>query len=137
LINKSLGGEVKAVYGKDHAESFKMLEEGKADAFVMDASILAANISKSKAPGNFKIVGDPLSVEPIACMLHRDDPTFKTMVDASIKRQITDGSLAALYDKWMMQPVPPNNVKIGLPLSTSTRAAWANPNDNPVETYNK
>lgn len=137
LINKARVGEFKVVYGKDHAESFKLLEEGKADAFVMDSSILAANISKSKTPGNFKIVGDPLSVEPIACMMHRDDPTFKTMVDASIKRQIADGSLAVLYDKWLMQPVPPNNVKIGLPLSSSTRGAWANPNDNPVETYNK
>lgn len=137
LINKAKVGEIKAVYGKDHAESFKLLEEGKADAFVMDSSILAANISKSKNPAGFKIVGDPLSVEPIACMLHRDDPTFKSMVDNSIKRQISDGSLAVLYDKWLMQPVPPNNVKIGLPLSSSTKGVWANPNDNPVESYNK
>jgi ABC-type amino acid transport substrate-binding protein len=36
--------------GKDHADSFLMLETGRADAFVMDGSILAANISKSKAP---------------------------------------------------------------------------------------
>lgn len=129
------GMSFKEVMGKDHADSFLMLETGRADAFIMDGSILAANISKSKNPADFKIVGEVLSVEPIACMLRKDDPAFKKAVDDSIKRQIADGSLAKLYDKWFMQPVPPTNVKIGLPLSEATKAAWANPNDKPMEAY--
>ena len=136
--NERAGGiDFKEVYGKDHADSFLMLETGRADAFVMDGSILAANISKSKNPADYKIVGEVLSVEPIACMLRKDDPAFKKAVDDSIKRQIKDGSLAKLYDKWFMQPVPPTNVKIGLPLSEATKAAWANPNDKPMEDYAK
>ena len=131
------GLSFKEVMGKDHADSFLMLETGRADAFVMDGSILAANISKSKNPADYKIVGEVLSVEPIACMLRKDDPAFKKAVDDSIKRQIKDGSLAKLYDKWFMQPVPPANVKIGLPLSEATKAAWANPNDKPMEDYAK
>ena len=93
------GMSFKEVMGKDHADSFLMLETGRADAFIMDGSILAANISKSKNPADFKIVGEVLSVEPIACMLRKDDPAFKKAVDDSIKRQIADGSLAKLYDK--------------------------------------
>ena len=136
--NERAGGiDFKEVYGKDHADSFLLLETGRADAFVMDGSILAANISKSKNPVDFKIVGEVLSVEPIACMLRKDDPAFKKAVDDSIKRQIADGSLAKLYDKWFMQPVPPTNTKIGLPLSDATKAAWANPNDKPMEDYAK
>ena len=136
--NERAGGiDFKEVYGKDHADSFLMLETGRADAFVMDGSILAANISKSKNPADYKIVGEVLSVEPIACTLRKDDPAFKKAVDDSIKRQIKDGSLAKLYDKWFMQPVPPANVKIGLPLSEATKAAWANPNDKPMEDYAK
>ena len=136
--NERAGGiDFKEVYGKDHADSFLLLETGRADAFVMDGSILAANISKSKNPADYKIVGEVLSVEPIACMLRKDDPAFKKAVDDSIKRQIKDGSLAKLYDKWFMQPVPPANVKIGLPLSEATKAAWANPNDKPMEDYAK
>ncbi len=131
------GIDFKEVYGKDHADSFLMLETGRADAFVMDGSILAANVSKSKNPADFKIVGEVLSVEPIACMLRKDDPAFKKAVDDSIKRQIKDGSLAKLYDKWFMQPVPPTNTKIGLPISDATKAAWANPNDKPMEDYAK
>ena len=76
-----------------------------------------------------------LSVEPIACMLRKDDPAFKKAVDDSIVRQIKDGSLAKLYDRWFMQPIPPNNVKVGLPLSEATKEAWANPNDKPMESY--
>jgi glutamate/aspartate transport system substrate-binding protein len=136
--NERAGGiDFKEVYGKDHADSFLLLETGRADAFVMDGSILAANISKSKNPADFKIVGEVLSVEPIACMLRKDDPAFKKAVDDSIKRQIADGSLAKLYDKWFMQPVPPTNTRIGLPLSDATKAAWANPNDKPMEDYAK
>lgn len=125
----------KEVMGKDHADSFLMMETGRADAFIMDGSILAANISKSKAPKDYHIVGEVLSVEPIACMMRKDDPAFKKAVDDSIVRQIKDGSLAKLYDKWFMQPIPPNNVKVGLPLSAATKDAWANPNDKPMEAY--
>ena len=125
----------KEVMGKDHADSFLMLETGRADAFIMDGSILAANISKSKNPADYQVVGEVLSVEPIACMLRKDDPAFKKAVDDSIVRQIKDGSLAKLYDRWFMQPIPPNNVKVGLPLSEATKEAWANPNDKPMESY--
>ena len=123
------------VMGKDHADSFLMLETGRADAFIMDGSILAANISKSKTPNDYKVVGEVLSVEPIACMMRKDDPAFKKAVDDSIVRQIKDGSLTKLYDKWFMQPIPPNNVKVGLPLSAATKDAWAHPNDKPMEAY--
>ncbi|MCX7251542.1 MAG: amino acid ABC transporter substrate-binding protein [Burkholderiales bacterium] len=131
------GIDFKEVYGKDHADSFLLLESGRAEAFVMDKSILAANIAKSKNPADFKILDDVLSIEPIACMLRKDDPAFKKAVDDSIKRQIKDGSLAKLYDKWFMQPIPPANVNLKMPLTESTKAAWANPNDKPMEEYAK
>jgi glutamate/aspartate transport system substrate-binding protein len=123
------------VYGKDHADSFLLLESGRADAFVMDASILAKNIATSKNPADFKIVGEVISVEPIAIMLRKDDPAFKKAVDDSIKNQIKSGELAKTYDKWFIQPIPPGNQKIGLPVSEGTKAAWANPNDKPAEDY--
>ncbi len=131
------GIDFKEVLGKDHADSFLLLETGRADAFVMDGSILAGNISKAKNPADYKIVGEVLSVEPIACMMRKDDPAFKKAVDDSIKRQIADGSLAKLYDKWFIQPTPPTNTPVGLPMSEATKNAWANPNDKPMEDYAK
>ena len=134
---RASGIDFKEVMGKDHAESFLLLETGKADAFVMDGQILAGNIAKSKAPKDYKIVGEVLSVEPIACMVPKGDAKFKEAVDNSIKRQIKDGSLAKLYDKWFMKPIPPNNTAVGLPMSQSTKDAWAHPNNKPMEDYAK
>ena len=36
---------------------------------------------------------------------------------------MADGSLAKLYDKWFMQPIPPNNVTLNLPLSAIPKDA--------------
>mgnify|MGYP003343831548 CR=1 FL=1 len=132
---RATGLDFKELYGKDHADSFLLLESGRADAFVMDGQILAGNISKSKNPKDYKIVGEVLSVEPIACMLRKDDPAFKTAVDDSIKAMMKNGDLAKMYDKWFMQPIPPANVAVGLPMSQATKEAWANPNDKPMEDY--
>ena len=129
--------DFKTVQGKDHADSFLLLEAGRADAFVMDGSILAANIAKAKNPKDFEITGEVLSVEPIACMLPKGDAKLKKAIDDSIVRQIKDGSLGKLYDKWFMQPIPPANVSLNMPLSASTKAAWDNPNDKPMEDYAK
>jgi glutamate/aspartate transport system substrate-binding protein len=125
------------VFGKDHADSFLLLETGRADAFVMDGQILAGNIARSKAPADYRIVGEVLSVEPIAIMMRKDDPAFKKAVDDSIIAMMRSGEIGRLYDKWFMQPIPPTNTRVGLPASEATRAAWASPNDKPLEDYMK
>ena len=134
---RATGVDFKEVFGKDHADSFLLLESGRADAFVMDGQILAGSIAKAKNPADFKIVGEVLSVEPIAIMFRKDDPGFKKAVDDSIKGMIQSGELAKVYDKWFMQPIPPANTKVGLVASDATKAAWASPNDKPVEEYAK
>jgi glutamate/aspartate transport system substrate-binding protein len=134
---RASGVDFKEIFGKDHADSFLLLESGRADAFVMDSQILAGNIAKAKNPADFKIVGEVLSVEPIAIMIRKDDPAFKKAVDESIGAMMKSGDLAKAYDKWFMQPTPPANIKFGLPASDATKAAWANPNDKPVEDYAK
>ncbi len=134
---RAKGVDFKEVFGKDHADSFLLLESGRADAFVMDGSILAGNIANAKNPADFKIVGAVLNVEPIAIMLRKDDPAFKKLADGTIADLIKSGDMAKLWDKWFMQPIPPKNVKVGLALSESTKAAWGTPNDRPMEDYAK
>ena len=132
---RASGVEFKEVFGKDHSDSFLLLESGRADAFVMDGSILVGNIANAKNPADYKIAGEVLSVEPIAIMLRKDDPAFKKLADDTIRNLIKTGELAKLYDKWFMQPIPPKNTRVGLPVSESIKAAWANPNDKPMEDY--
>lgn len=134
---RATGVDFKEVFGKDHADSFLLLESGRADAFVMDGQILAGNIATSKNPAAYKIVGEVLNVEPIAIMIRKDDPALKKLADDTVKDMIKKGELAKLYDKWFVQPIPPKNTRVGLPASEATKAAWANPNDKPAEDYAK
>jgi glutamate/aspartate transport system substrate-binding protein len=129
--------DFKEIFGKDHSDSFLLLQSGRADAFVMDGQILAGNIATSKSPSDYKIVGETISVEPIAIMLRKDDPAFKKLADETIRDLIKSGELARLYDKWFVQPIPPKDIRVGLPATEATKAAWSSPNDKPLEEYQR
>ena len=134
---KANGVNFDEVFGKDHADSFLLLESGRADAFVMDGSILAGNIANSKNPKDYKIVGEVLSTEPIAIMVPKNDPEFKAAVNAAIAKIVANGNMPKLWNKWFLAPIPPKNIVVGLELSPATKNAWANLNDKPAEDYNK
>jgi len=134
---KATGVNFDEVFGKDHSDSFLLLESGRADAFVMDGSILAGNIANSRNPKDFKIVGEVLSTEPIAIMVRKDDPQFKAAVNAAIAKIVANGNMPKLWDKWFLKPIPPKNSVVGLELSAATKNAWANLNDRPAEDYQK
>jgi len=134
---KANGVNFDEVFGKDHADSFLLLESGRADAFVMDGSILAGNIANSKNPKDYRIVGEVLSTEPIAIMVRKDDPEFKAAVNDAITKIVKNGNMPKLWNKWFLQPIPPKNIIVGLDLSPATKNAWANLNDKPAEDYQK
>jgi glutamate/aspartate transport system substrate-binding protein len=134
---KANGVNFDEVFGKDHADSFLLLESGRADAFVMDGSILAGNIANSKNPKDYKIVGEVLATEPIAIMVRKDDPEFKAAVNAAIAKIVANGNMPKLWNKWFLAPIPPKNIVVGLELSPATKNAWANLNDKPAEDYNQ
>jgi glutamate/aspartate transport system substrate-binding protein len=51
----------------------------------------AAGRTSSKAPADYAIVGEVLSIEPIAIMLRRGDPEFKKLVDDTVKGLMKSG----------------------------------------------
>lgn len=132
---RAAGVEFQEIFGKDHTDSMLNLDSGRADAFVMDAQVLAGNIAKSRNPADFRIVGEVLGVEPIAIMVRKDDPAFKQSVDNTLRSLMKSGEIAQLYDKWFMKPIPPTNTAVNLPASEETKAAWASPTDKPAEEY--
>ena len=134
---KATGIDFKELFGKDHADSFLLLESGRADAFVMDDNILAGLIVSSKNPADFKIVGESLSEEPIAIMIPKDDPAYKKLVDDTVTGLMKSGELEKIYSKWFLAPIPPRNATVGMAMSPALKLAIANPNDKPAETYKK
>jgi ABC-type amino acid transport substrate-binding protein len=120
---------LKLVEAVDHNESFAKVEKGEAEAFPMDDVLLFGLRATAKNPNNFDIVGDPLSTEPYAIMLRKDDPAFKSLVDREMARLINDGELTRLYDKWFMRPIPPKNVNMKMPMSHLLRDILRFPTD--------
>lgn len=123
------------VFGKDHADSFLLLETGRADAFVMDDNILAGLIVNSKDPSQYEVVGESLSTEPIAIMFRKNDPAFKKVVDDAVISMMKSGEITKLYNKWFMAPIPPRNVAVNMPMSEALKDAIAHPNTKPKEDY--
>jgi glutamate/aspartate transport system substrate-binding protein len=134
---KGRGIDFKEVYGKDHADSFLMLETDRAVAFVMDDNLLAGLIATSKTPTDYAIVGEVLSVEPIAIMFRRDDAEFKKLVDDAVGGLMKSGELDKLYARWFMAPIPPKQVNLNFPMSEQLKHLLKAPSDAPAEAYNR
>jgi ABC-type amino acid transport substrate-binding protein len=105
------------VLGKDHDDSLLMVEGGRALAFAMDDILLFGLKANSKDPASLDVVGDSLQVEPYACMVRKDDPAFKALVDGVITGLMKSGDFEKMYTKWFMSPIPPKNINLGLPMS--------------------
>jgi glutamate/aspartate transport system substrate-binding protein len=125
--------EVKEIYGKDHAESFLLLADDRAAAFIMDDILLAGQIANSKQPADYKIlVQESLRQEPYSMMLRKDDPQFKALVDKTVGGVMKSGEIEKIYSKWFMSPVPPKGINLGFPMTPAIREAFKNPNDKGV-----
>jgi ABC-type amino acid transport substrate-binding protein len=124
--------DIDILAAKDHADALLLVESDRATAFAMDDILLYGLRSNSKNPGELEVVGEALQVEPYACMLPKDDPQFKALVDGVIVGLMKSGEFEKLYNKWFLGPIPPKNLPIGLPLSDELRQNIRTPSDKPA-----
>ncbi|AUZ06494.1 glutamate/aspartate periplasmic-binding protein [Vitreoscilla sp. C1] len=117
------------ISAKDHAESFLMLESGRAAAFMMDDILLAGEKSKAKDPNKWHIVGTAPIHEIYGCMLRKGDAEFKAVVDDAIKATYASGEINEMYKKWFESPIPPKGVNLNFPMSNDIKDLIANPHD--------
>jgi len=129
-INAQKGLNLNILAAKDHAEAFLMVETGRAAAFVMDDILLYSLVASSKAPGDYVISADALSVEPYGIMLPRDDAPFKKVVDEEMISTYRSGAINAIYDKWFLKPIPPKGINLNVPMSASFKKVIASPTDS-------
>ena len=118
--------------GKDHADAFLLVESDRAVAFAMDDILLFGLIANAKNPADYEVVGEPLQVEPYACMLPKDDPAFKKLVDDTFIGMMKSGEFEKLYNRWFMSPIPPKNVPLNLPMSQQLKDNIKAPSDKPA-----
>lgn len=129
---KSKHVDVKEIYGKDHAESFLLLADDRAAAFIMDDILLAGQIASSRAPADYKILPESLRQEPYGMMLRKDDPQFKALVDKAVGAVMKSGEIEKIYAKWFTSPVPPKGINLNFPMTPAIREAFKNPGDKGV-----
>ena len=124
--------DLQLILGKDHDDSLLLVENDRALAFAMDDILLFGLMANSKNPAALEVVGDSLQVEPYACMLRKDDPEFKKLVDGTINRLMKSGEFEKMYTKWFMSPIPPKGVNLNLPMSEQLKANLKSPSDAPA-----
>jgi glutamate/aspartate transport system substrate-binding protein len=124
--------QVKEIYGKDHAESFLLVADDRAAAFVMDDILLAGQIANSRNPSAYRILPESLRQEPYSMMLRKDDPQFKALVDRTIGGVMKSGEIERIYAKWFTSPIPPKGINLTFPMTPPIREAFKNPNDKGV-----
>lgn len=73
-LNEEQKMGMRIISAKDHGDSFRTLESGRAVAFMMDDALLAGERAKAKKPDNWEIVGKPQSQEAYGCMLRKKRP---------------------------------------------------------------
>lgn len=118
--------------GKDHSDSMLLVDAGRALAFAMDDVLLFGLVATAKDPSEWAVVGDSLQVEPYACMLRKDDPKFKALVDKVITAHVKSGEFERSYNKWFMSPIPPNNINMKLPMSDDLKKNLKELSDKPA-----
>jgi glutamate/aspartate transport system substrate-binding protein len=130
-LNAERNLDINILAAKDHAESFLMVDTGRAVAFVMDDILLAGLAATHANPGQWQISADALSVEPYGIMVRKDDAAFKKVVDDAMKALMKSGDTEKIYAKWFLSPIPPKGINLNIPMSDALKKVIANPTDSP------
>lgn len=125
---RNLGMNILAA--KDHAEAFLMVETGRAAAFVMDDILLSSLAANSKAPADYQVSSEALSVEPYGLILPKGDNDFKKVVDDALTVVYKGDDIKKIYAKWFQSPIPPKGVNLNVPMSPQLQAVLAKPTDS-------
>lgn len=113
----------------NHAESFAMLESGKADAIILDDVLLYSLRATAKDPSKYIMTRDALTHEPFSIVLRKDDAALKKVVDAEITRLITSGEINAMYRKWFELPITAQQINLNMPMSYMMKEFFKSPRD--------
>jgi len=132
-MNEEKQLKMNIISAKDHGEAFLTLETGRAVAFMMDDALLFGEMAKAKKPGDWIVTGTAQSKEAYGCMVRKDDPEFKKLIDAALTKAMTSGEAEKIYAKWFMNPIPPKGLNLAMPLSDEMKALYKAPNDKAFE----
>ncbi|MDR7039158.1 glutamate/aspartate transport system substrate-binding protein [Methylobacterium sp. BE186] len=108
----------------DHAESFALLKDGRADAFATDEVLLyGLKAGEGREGAAYTVLPEKLSFEPYAVMFRRDDPDLAALVGDTFRRLAASRELRWIYDKWFLKRLP-NGERLDIPMSEELRTGF-------------
>jgi glutamate/aspartate transport system substrate-binding protein len=128
-LNAEKGLGLKILQGKDHAESFLLVDTGRASAFMEDDILLAGLKASASSPDNFAFLSDAFPSDPYGVMMAKGDPEFKALVDDALTEAMKSGLYDKLYTKWFESPIPPKNINLKFPQSDKLKELVKTPSD--------
>ncbi|PHM56165.1 glutamate/aspartate ABC transporter substrate-binding protein [Xenorhabdus hominickii] len=132
-LNDEKNMKMRIISAKDHGDSFRTLESGRAVAFMVDDALLAGERAKAKKPDQWIIVGEPQSKEGYGCLMRKDDRQFKKLVDDVIVKVQTSGEAEKMFNRWFKEPIPPKQLNLNFTLSDDMKALFKSPNDKALD----
>ncbi|MFF2323969.1 transporter substrate-binding domain-containing protein [Agrobacterium sp. NPDC058088] len=124
---KNLGMSI--LQGKDHAESFLLVQTGRASAFMEDDILLAGLKANAKDPASLTFLSDAFPSDPYGLMISKSDPSFKKLVDDALVAAMQSDTYDKLYTKWFESKIPPKGINLEFPMSDKLKALVKTPSD--------
>ena len=91
----------KVVRVKDGNEALAQIDNGSLDAFASDKLKLVGLAVQAKNPKELAILGEDLSLEPLAFALPRGDSAFRLEVNRALTQIYAGGELEGIFTKWL------------------------------------
>jgi ABC-type amino acid transport substrate-binding protein len=86
---------------KDGNEALALLEAGTIDAFASDKVKLVGLAVQAKDPKGLAILGEDLSIEPLAFAVPRGDSAFRLEVNRALTQVYVGGELEGIFKAWL------------------------------------
>ncbi|MFJ4445018.1 transporter substrate-binding domain-containing protein [Pseudomonas sp. NPDC089422] len=124
-LNADKDMRMNVISAKDIGEAFIMVESNRASALMIDDVLQAGLRTRAKQPDDWIITGTPISFENYGCMLRKDDPRFKRVVDRTIKELYSTKAIEPLYAKWFTSPIPPKSMNLNFPMNDALKVLYS------------
>jgi ABC-type amino acid transport substrate-binding protein len=108
--------DVTLLTAADHAQSFKLLADGQADAFATDDVLLYGLLAQNNVQGDYVVTGEFLSYDPYGIMFRKGDAQLNSLVDDTFHDLALDREIERRYIRWFLKKLP-SGVSINLPMS--------------------
>jgi len=118
------------VTAPDHEQSYRMLVDGKVDAFATDDILLSGLIARHKSQDKFRVTGDYLSYDPYGIMFRKGEPQLAAVVERAFRRLGSNHDLIPLYNKWFVGRLPTGE-KLNVAISPQLEQAFHVLDDSP------